>query len=150
LPALGSVLLRFGGFNGEELGDSIEVFDPSTNSWTSRPFNFGPAKRSVSIFVPHPLHPDTKAIVLFGEKSPSSGGHNAAGKFWSDIWVYDYPDDQWEQIEFENPHILTEGGLGWSSGVTDLMDQAKRVLIWGGLDQLNERIGLGWSIQFMI
>ena len=144
LVSIGSVLLRFGGFSGQELGGSVDVFHPSTNTWSSRKFTHGPGDRSVLTLLAHPVFPATKAVVLFGEKSPSSDGHNAAGTFWSDIWIYDYEVDQWEQAELENVHVLTDGGIGWSAGASD----GKHFFIWGGLNENNERIGFGWQVRF--
>jgi Kelch motif len=148
LAAVGSRLLRFGGFNGEELGGSVDVFDPDDNSWTSRPFTSGPGNRSVASFLPHPAFPTTKAILLFGEKSPSSDGHNKAGTFWSDIWTYDYENDQWKQMHVENAHVLVEGGSGWGAGTVREGVDGGEVVVWGGLNGRNERIGRGWRIGF--
>ena len=146
--AIGSVLLRFGGFNGEELGDVVDIFNPPTNSWSSRPLSHGPGNRSVATFLPHPSYPTTKAVLIFGEKSPSSDGHNAAGTFWKDVWIYDYVNDQWEQANLENEHVLNCEGLGWGAGAVDWEDDTQRILIWGGLNEHNERIRSGWSIRF--
>lgn len=142
-----SVLLRFGGFSGVELGESIEIFDPETNKWTSRPFSHGPGNRSVAILVPHPICPSTKAVLLYGEKSPSSDGHNAAGRFWSDVWVYDYDVDQWEDFPLDGAHLLTEGGLGWSAGAIRHGVEGSEIIVWGGLNDHNERIADAWLIS---
>lgn len=141
--ALNSVLLRFGGFSGEELGESIEIFDPAANQWTSRPFTHGPGKRSVAALVPHP-YLSTKVVLLFGEKSPSSDGHNAAGKFWSDIWLYDYQKDTWELAELENTHLLADGGVGWTAAAVN--NKTNEIIVWGGLNNRNERIGNAWKL----
>jgi len=148
LTALGSFLLRFGGFNGEELGGSVDIFHPDTDSWTSRPFTAGPENRSVAIFLPHPAFPTTKAILAFGERSPSSDGHNAAGIFWGDIWIYDYQHDQWEQAQVENAHVLVDSGIGWGAGASEADGDRPQMVIWGGLNERNERIGRGWRIKF--
>lgn len=99
------------------------------------------------MFLPHPSYPATKAVLIFGEKSPSSDGHNAAGTFWNDIWEYEYENDQWEQANLENQQVLNDGGLGWSAAAIDLEDSSK-IVIWGGLNERNERISSGWSIRF--
>lgn len=148
IAALGSFVLRFGGFNGEELGGSVDVFHPDTNSWISRPFTAGPGNRSVTTFLPHPAFPTTKAILAFGEKSPSSDGHNAAGTFWNDIWIYHYEGDQWEKAQVENAHVLTDGGCGWGAGTPETGGGVPQIVVWGGLNERNERIGRGWRIKF--
>jgi hypothetical protein len=145
LVALGKVLLRFGGFNGEELGDSLDVYYPARNTWSSRSFTRGPGKRSVSTMLPHPLFPTTKAILLFGEKSPSSDGHNAAGKFWKDVWVYDFQNDQWEEAKLDKGYFLPGGGLGWAAAC--LGGSSDGIIVSGGLNEYNERLGSIWQIR---
>jgi hypothetical protein len=140
---VGPVLLRFGGFNGEELGGEIDVYDPSADLWTTRPFSRGPGNRSVATFLPHPSSPTNNAILLFGEKSPSTDGHNAAGTFWNDIWIYDYAKDSWEQATVENSQLLSEGGHGWGSGAALKGKNPATVVIWGGLNERNERLDTG-------
>lgn len=115
--------------------------------WKSRPFTIGPGKRSVATFLPHPSYPSTKAILIFGEKSPSSDGHNAAGTFWSDIWVYDFENDEWEEARVENAHALNQGALGWGAGAIEIGDDVNQIVIWGGLNEHNERIGSGWKVR---
>jgi hypothetical protein len=148
LTALGSFLLRYGGFNSDELGGSVDVYHSDTDSWISRPFNSGPGNRSVMTFLPHPAFPTTKAILVFGERSPSSDGHNAAGTFWSDIWIYDYENDQREKAHVENAHVLMDGGMGWGAGASEVDGDVPQIVVWGGLNERNERIGRGWRIKF--
>jgi hypothetical protein len=144
--AIGSLLLRFGGFNGQELGGEIDVFDPAVDTWTTRPFTEGPGNRSVATFLPLPSAPKSKAILLFGEKSPSNDGHNAAGTFWNDIWIYDYMGDTWDQATIENAQLLNENGLGWASAAIVEGRHSATVIVWGGLNERNERLGMGWKI----
>lgn len=144
--ALGSVLVRFGGFDGQELGGSVETYDTLANSWSTHPFEVGsgPGNRSVATFLPHPSYPTLKSVLIFGERSPSSKGHSGAGTFWSDIWVYDLEKDKWEQVEADISHV-TEGGCGWGAGAVDL--QSKELILWGGLDNQNQRVGTGLRVQ---
>lgn len=146
--AVNNVLLRFGGFSGEELGGNIDIFNPFSNIWTTRPFTRGPGNRSVAIFLPHPLYPDTHAVLLFGEKSPSNDGHNAAGQFWNDIWIYDYGNDLWEKATVENSHLLLQDGFGWTAGAVDLSQKTNQLIVWGGLNQYNDRISTSWIVRF--
>ena len=122
------------------------MYDPATDTWTTRSFTRGPGNRSVATFLPHPSFPDTKAILFFGEKSPSNDGHNAAGTFWDDIWIYDLAGDMWDEAAIENRHLLNGGGLGWTSGVVVEGNDPKTVVIWGGLNERNERLGIGWKV----
>lgn len=107
----------------------------------------GPGNRSVSTFLPHPSYPTTKAILIFGEKSPSSDGHNAAGTFWTDIWEYDFEKDKWEEVIVDNAYILDQGGLGWGAGAVELGDDVNELVIWGGLNERNERISSRWKVR---
>jgi len=122
------------------------VYNPATDTWTARSFTEGPGNRSVATFLSHPSYPDTKAILFFGEKSPSNDGHNAAGTFWDDIWIYDFVGDMWERAIIENGHFLNDGGLGWASGAVVEGENPATVVIWGGLNERNERFGMGWKI----
>lgn len=145
LVALENHLLRFGGFNGSELGGQVDVYSINDNEWTSRPFTSGPGNRSVANFVPHPVD-KSKAVLLFGEKTPSSDGHNSAGKFWNDIWVYDFEEDKWTEVivEAEAASVLSEGGCGWGGACLGMEGD---IYVWGGLNERNERVGSGWRIR---
>jgi hypothetical protein len=138
LVTVGSVLLRFGGFNGQELGGGIDVFDPSTNTWTTRPYTKGLGNKSVATFLPHPSFLESKAILVFGEKSPSNDGHNAARTFWSDIWIHDFAGETWDGVTIENAQLLNEGGMGWGAGAVIQRKDPAMMVIWGGLNERNE------------
>ncbi|KAE8269105.1 hypothetical protein A4X09_0g3232 [Tilletia walkeri] len=103
-----TVLARWGGFCGEELGGPLDIYDPTKDSWTSYPAPLSsdgdkePPKRSVHGLVPFPTAPTleveergekvTKRVlgVLFfgeGEGAPKELGHDGAGKFLADTYL---------------------------------------------------------------
>ncbi|PBP15504.1 kelch domain-containing protein [Diplocarpon rosae] len=112
-------IYRYGGFNGTgEEGGQVDILDlgidtlsgtgPSTEAavvakgkWHTLDFTKEnmtcPGNRSVA-----GLHAITTGmgreylVLLFGERDPSSQGHDGAGKFWGDIWAF---------------HIVLWGGL---------------------------------------
>jgi len=73
-------------------------------------------------------------------------GHEGAGTFWNDVWVYDYPSDSWEEIEVESDNMKIEG-FGWAAGVSS--SERGELFFWGGLDEHNKRIEGGLKIAFL-
>ncbi|RFU29817.1 hypothetical protein B7463_g6528, partial [Scytalidium lignicola] len=195
---------RYGGFNGEsEEGGQIDVlelgvdtFDDNVvvggseqevaliacGSWTTMDFKEKglefPGARSVSGF--HAVNTgmgNEYLILIMGERDPSNNGHNAAGKFWPDVWAFKIPSERrsYASIKDQTWHLLghetgqgrwspvdvadAEGkegddvkdlvprNRGWfaSSGLGDL--DARGVLLWGGLNEKNEREGDGWILR---
>lgn len=118
-------------------------------------------------------------ILLMGERDPSSDGHNAAGKFWGDIWAFQCPpqgmtgasfkDATWqalgretgeglwsqvavsdsEGVEGEDIHKLIPGERGWFPSSTLGDIDVTSVMLWGGLNGKNEREDNGWILTFV-
>ncbi|CAG8949848.1 hypothetical protein HYFRA_00004175 [Hymenoscyphus fraxineus] len=118
-------------------------------------------------------------ILLMGERDPSSQGHDGAGKFWNDIWAFQCPpqgmtgasfkDATWqalgretgeglwsqvavsdaEGVEGEDIHNLVPRARGWfpSSSLGDI--DVTSVMLWGGLNDKNEREDNGWILTFV-
>ena len=162
IAVLDDTLWRFGGFNGKtEMGGSIDSLDLrmagdalGNAPWRTRTFGdtagLGredvedltsggkvPGARSV-----HDLLPVGKRLVtLFGEGRPShTGGHDAAGNFWDDIWAYDITSGTWEELAIQGPRPSPRG---WFAATGD----DGRVVIWGGLNAKNERLDDGWILS---
>ncbi|TVY90523.1 Epithiospecifier protein [Lachnellula willkommii] len=117
-------------------------------------------------------------VLMLGERDPSSQGHAGAGKYWGDVWTFQCPplgmtgasfkDATWQALgretgeglwspvavadaegfEGEDVHKLVPGERGWfaSSSLGDL--DATSVMIWGGLNEKNEREANGWFLTF--
>ncbi|TXT07336.1 hypothetical protein VHUM_03056 [Vanrija humicola] len=155
-------LFRFGGFNGTtEVGgqiDSLRLGAGTAGAWTSSVFgateglgrggddaaaelaadDAGPGPRSVTAL--HAVGDDTIAL-LFGEGKPSpTGGHDAAGNFWDDVWVYAPSKDTWARVP---PGDEWPAPRGWFA--SDASGGA--VVLHGGLDARNERLADGWAFR---
>jgi hypothetical protein len=152
---------RFGGFNGKtEVGGVIDYFilgkEPSVQGgeWASITFGEGgglgreensglaktrtPGARSVTGL--HSLS-DGRLLTFFGEGKPSpTGGHDAAGNFWGDVWVFDTKTEQWTEAEQQGEG---PGERGWFG--SDAYSQG--AIVWGGIDSANDRIPDGWVLK---
>lgn len=147
------VLWRFGGFNGKtEVGGVIDhihlgAADVALESRTWESINL---ESSSSIKVAYPsarsvtgLHTlrERQLITFFGEGKPSpTGGHDAAGNFWGDVWLFDTKTQRWTEVEQVGD---TPGERGWFS--SDTFEGG--VVVWGGLNGQNERISDGWILK---
>jgi len=161
IAVLDNKLWRFGGFNGKtELGGSIDSLDLGTErdlseaKWQTRTFGdavglsreddkdltaggLAPGPRSV-----HALLPIAgKLVTLFGEGKPShTGGHDAAGNFWEDVWAYDTATGKWDEVTVQGEK---PSARGWFAATED----GSQVAIWGGLNAKNERLPDGWVLS---
>jgi Galactose oxidase, central domain len=116
-------------------------------------------------------------VLLLGERGPSSIGHEGAGKFWGDVWAFQVSplgmtgaslkdatwqalgqetgEGLWSQIHVADAEmedgmdnkVLNPGGRGWfASASMGELDQ-NAVILWGGLNEKNEREGDGWILS---
>jgi hypothetical protein len=162
IAVLGGKLWRFGGFDGAgELGGGIDCLDISnlvgdnmaeTNSeWLFLSYQTdgaqegdakGPGARSVTALIPsHSSTGGERLLVIMGEGKPSpTGGHDAAGNFYDDVWSLDPALGVWEEMTIvgDGP-----GARGWF----DADSYAKGAIVWGGLNSDNEREGDGWVLS---
>lgn len=159
ITVLDDKLWRFGGFNGKtELGGAIDCIVLKDNlveaKWETVTFgqsaglargeegdlvgnSDGPGHRSVHALLPL----NGLILTLFGEGKPSvTGGHDAAGNFWGDVWAFDPSSRSWEQVRTKGQ---TPGERGWFAA-----DHARgKVVVWGGIDASNERLTDGWVLS---
>lgn len=150
---------RFGGFNGKtELGGSIDHLTLSDNlvdsEWDTlssddtaglgredtRDLTLGgkcPGPRSVHALLPM----GERLVTFFGEGKPSpTGGHDAAGNFWGDVWAFNPAGGKWEEVKLNGDKPEERG---WFAA-----DHAEgKVIIWGGLNAANERLTDGWVLS---
>jgi hypothetical protein len=194
-------IFRYGGFNGEEeeggkldiLELALETFNDTsglseigvttkggwyTFDFTEESMKF-PGHRSVAGFQTISTGMGREYLVLFlGERDPSSEGHGGAGKFWSDVWVFQAPpkgmtgasvkDATWQAIgretgeglwsevavadaegsEGEDVRKLVPGERGWFASSTLGDLGVSGVMLWGGLNGKNEREDNGWILSF--
>lgn len=129
-------------------------------------------------------------VLSLGERDPSNDGHNAAGKFWNDVWAYELPrataassassavgamfarargasnqsaaadgvatgHGKWFRVEAgayddDDDDALAADGpgpRGWFAAAHMGEIEERGVLIWGGLDGQNKRLGDGWILR---
>ncbi|KAI1793182.1 hypothetical protein LXA43DRAFT_286162 [Ganoderma leucocontextum] len=159
------VLLRFGGFCGQQLPSAageVDVYVISEDKWltvqpTADPTHGSPGPRSVAGFThfqsPFPALSNAVAVLYHGERDASSQGHAGAGEFWDDVWVLLKEGDDvlngwsWQHLEVYSDDHIPEG-RGWfpPAAWVDGHDDTKLVL-FGGLLSSNERSDELWELE---
>ena len=188
-------LYRFGGFDGEkELGGPIQLLrlaKPTSNNkggkgeltvaplngqWESVEPPIGtpiPGDRSVAGLQPVTTGQGRCYLLLFlGERDPSSSGHEAAGKFWDDVWSFQLPPEKmtaasfkdatrqlfgaktaegtWARVDIPESTMSgkTEhpGQRGWFASAQGQDLDPGSVVLWGGVLGDNSRAGDGWIL----
>lgn len=116
-------------------------------------------------------------VLMLGERDPSNAGHEAAGKFWNDIWAFQVPlkheataasvsdtmwgmfgkskagEGKWFKVETEayddddDGAELGPGPRGWFATAPMGELEERGIVIWGGLDDRNARQGDGWILR---
>lgn len=118
-------------------------------------------------------------LLALGERDPSDDGHNAAGKFWDDVWAYELPrataassvygavfgrgrsgsqaaaagEGKWFRVETEaydddDPYASAgPGPRGWFASAHMGEVEERGVVVWGGVDGANKRLGDGWILR---
>ncbi|EHY56929.1 hypothetical protein HRR83_001991 [Exophiala dermatitidis] len=155
---LGGKLYRMNGFDGKtEQGGRIDVFDLGQARWLDKEsIEFvpdgvnGPPPRSVSCLVPVNLGGGSNSnkpglLTMFGERDPSSLGHQGAGKMLADVWLFDLESKSWTELELR----LDGGGekpvpRGWFGAAPV---GANAVVVHGGLSESNQRLGDVWLLE---
>lgn len=188
-------LYRFGGFDGEkELGGSIQVLRltnltfndkggqgelgvaPLNGQWESIEAPVGtpmPGDRSVAGLQPVTTGQGRQYLLLFlGERDPSSSGHDAAGKFWDDVWSFQIPPEgmtaasfkdatrqlfgaktgegTWARVDVPESSMSGKvehpGKRGWFASAPAQDLDPGSFLLWGGVLGDNSRAGDGWIL----
>lgn len=188
-------LYCFGGFDGEkELGGPIQFLRltqhtlddksgkgelavaPRSGQWESAEPPVGtpmPGDRSVAGLQPVTTGQGRHYLLLFlGERDPSSSGHEAAGKFWDDVWSFQLPPEgmtaasfkdaarqlfgaktaegTWARVDIPESSMSgnTEhpGQRGWFASAQGQDLDPCSVVLWGGVLGDNSRAGDGWVL----
>lgn len=145
---LGDALYRANGFDGTtEQGGSLDIFNPRTNTWSSIAYTpdgkSGPVPRSVSALLPAKISGRAHLVTLFGERDPSSLGHEGAGKMLGDIWAFDIESKTWNRVDIQgDTHPAARGWFAADAFTED------KLLVQGGLGESNERLGDVWLLSF--
>lgn len=148
--------------------------DASSTEIPAEPYQEWPGPRSVASLEAITLGGGREYLVLaMGERTPSVSGHNAAGQFHNDVWLFQVPplgmstasftdaflqltgrktgEGRWTRVATKpyDDDISDEEPLprGWlaSAPMTDLEDNA--IVFWGGLNEASERMGDGWILR---
>jgi hypothetical protein len=138
------VLFRMGGFDGErEQGGSVDIYTPHNDTWSSKAFApdgvEGPEARSVGSLLCLNVGGRPFLVTLFGERDPSSLGHQGAGKMLGDAWAWDIQGEEWTRVEFGGGDAPAP--RGWFAAE---MFGDDGVVVHGGLAEDNSRLGDVW------
>ena len=144
------LLYRMNGFDGkDELGGALDIYDPQANTWSSHTYpadgQSGPGPRSVATLLPVQVRGQAFLVTLFGERDPSSLGHEGAGKMLDDVWAFDVAGKQWHKVEARGDESADlPVARGWFAADS----LGNRVLVQGGVGETNTRIGDAWLLAF--
>ncbi|KAK3360135.1 hypothetical protein B0T25DRAFT_121609 [Lasiosphaeria hispida] len=115
-------------------------------------------------------------VLMLGEREPSGAGHESAGGFWDDVWAFQVPahhggvaagglansvlsavgrksaEGRWARVEVgpyddeDDESAEGPGARGWFASAT-MEDVGEGIVLWGGLDGGNRRLGDGWILR---
>lgn len=144
----GGKIYRMNGFDGKtEQGGNVDVYSPETNSWTSISYNpdgkEGPFPRSVSVLLPIARDDVVFLVTMFGERDPSSLGHQGAGKMLGDAWAFNTTTKTWSEVRVEGAELPVP--RGWFDA--DVVGH-NAIVVHGGLGESNDRLGDVWKLEF--
>lgn len=155
---------------------TIHESDPNTDSTEihAEPAQVWPEPRSVASLETVTSGAGYEYLVLtMGERDPSSEGHEGAGKFLGDVWVYQVPplgmtaasvtaamwqavgrktgEGKWTKLDLapyddDNSDEMPEP-RGWLASAPMGELEESGVLIWGGLGENSQRLGDGWILR---
>ncbi|KAI0828956.1 galactose oxidase [Trametes gibbosa] len=158
-----NLLLRYGGFSGQELPEtlgSIDIYSIEQDTWWTvqpapDPSHGHPGPRSVhgfSRFQSRSLS-DAIAILYHGERDASTLGHAGAGTFWDDAWILSRePGDSilsgWRWRKVDVGQTDAPEGRGWFAPASWVDPEGTtRVLMFGGLLSSNTRSDELWELR---
>ncbi|OJT04461.1 Nitrile-specifier protein 5 [Trametes pubescens] len=159
------LLLRYGGFSGDELPavpGSVDVYSIEENKWSTvepfpDPIHGYPGPRSVHGSSPYqsqaPHLSNAVAILYHGERDASTLGHAGAGTFWDDAWVLaKEPGDSaisgwaWHKVDVGAADV--PAGRGWFPPASWVDPEGNtRVVMFGGLLSSNTRSDELWELR---
>ncbi|KAL1880295.1 hypothetical protein Plec18167_003698 [Paecilomyces lecythidis] len=143
-------VFRMNGFDGQtEQGGAVDVFDLDKNVWETITYQpdgvSGPGPRSVSCLLAVKIQGKVKLVTMFGERDPSSLGHQGAGKMLRDVWVFDIESKTWTEVQTEGD---APEARGWFDADVVTGDPSRPgIIVHGGLAESNERLGDVWWLE---
>jgi N-acetylneuraminic acid mutarotase len=132
-----SCLYVIGGFSGQEQDDCFK-FDLKTETWSQ--IENLPRKLSVFACSSFDKNQKVRLILQGGEVDPSTLGHNGAGEFTNETFLYD--GTKWYSIDTLTTEQLTN--RGWHHGCGDLDGN---FYIFGGNLENNHRNNELWVLK---
>ncbi|KAJ9165310.1 Nitrile-specifier protein 2 [Coniochaeta hoffmannii] len=161
-------------FSGEEYTAEEEAKAPLAER--TSPADSWPGPRSVASLEALNVGGGREYLVLMlGERDPSGAGHAAAGKFWDDVWVFQVPpqgmsaaslhdavlqvvgkktgEGKWTKVEtrpWDDEDDASAGGpgpRGWVATAPMGELEENGIVLWGGLNGENKRLGDGWIFR---
>lgn len=147
----GGLLYRMNGFDGKtEQGGSLDIYDPNANAWNTRSFSpdgmSGPTPRSVGTLLFLNIRDKSSLVTLFGERDPSSLGHQGAGKMTSDVWVYNIESQGWSEVKTLGDS--KPPGRGWFAADVLRRSTEGQIVVQGGLAETTGRLDDIWTLDF--
>ena len=147
---LQNTLYRLNGFDGKtEQGGALDVFNVASSSWNTITYAAdgveGPEARSVATLLPVAIGGSAYLVTLFGEHDPSSLGHAGAGKMLANGWAWDLQGAKWEKIAASGD---APEARGWFDADVFQVGGNSTVVVHGGLNEDNKRLGDVWQLSF--
>jgi hypothetical protein len=144
-------LYRINGFDGKtEQGGALDVFDISSSSWSTITYApdgmQGPEARSVATLLPVNIRGKMLLVTMFGERDPSALGHAGAGKMLPDVWAWDIGHAAWSKVEIAGDCPEPRGWF--DADVVGDVDKEQGIIVHGGLNEGNKRLGDVWKLCF--
>lgn len=127
------------GYNGKEEQRDLWRFDLNTKSWTkvTPSGDVTPTPRSVTDLVALPSFATSRGDQLFvfgGEFTPSAQGHDGAGEYHSDAYVYDLTSNTWSQSQ-----PAADSNVPVARGWFNSLRYGASVIVFGGFDGVERR-----------
>jgi hypothetical protein len=114
-------------------------------------------------------------VLMFGEREASGVGHAGAGRFWDDVWAFQVPaegmslasvadtafsvvgkksgEGSWTRVEMgpyddeDDASAEGPGPRGWIATATMGELEENGIVVFGGLNESNQRLGDGWILR---
>ncbi|ATY66263.1 Kelch repeat [Cordyceps militaris] len=143
-------IYRVNGFDGTiEIGGVVDVFDIAAQSWTTVSYTpdgvRAPEARSVAALLALTIHGKANLVTMFGERDPSALGHAGAGKMLADAWAWDIELAEWHKLETDGE---TPEPRGWFDADVVHDEKADAIILHGGINEENKRLGDVWRLSF--
>ena len=119
------------GYNGKEEQRDHWLWDKTARHWRQLLCATGPAARSVTDVVYLPGVGASGSLFVFGgEFTPSAQGHEGAGSYHNDAWLFDLASQSWSQAG-SGSTALVPSARGWFS---TLPLSNRSVIVFGGFN----------------